>query len=425
MSSALGLAAVTAVLRDLLNDGLVNHDVSGVLDGHVTVSVLPPDRVVSGNESSQLNLFLYQVSPNSGWRNEGLPSRDGHGTRRLTNQPLALNLHYLLSAYTGGDLHAEILLGYAMQILHETPLLSRRAIRNALNPSLAVSDTLPSSLKALKDSGLEDQIEQIKITPELLNTEELSKLWSATMSHLRPSAAYMASVVLIQAREPARAPLPVLSRTVRVEAGDLPLLEAVEPADRQPVAQLDLPITLRGQALAGSDRVVVLANDRFRLTEEIAVPPSAVNDQLSFTIPAADQVRFPVGVYRVAVRLQRAGESRPRTTNQLAFTLAPTVTALPLLPVDRNPATLAARFNLTFQPPVREGQQAAVVLGDREVPAEPFTESTNTLSFDVPDAEAAPAPGVLVRLRIDGIDSTIFDLTTTPPRFRDQRLVIR
>ena len=78
MSTALAIAGVTAVLRDLLNDGLVNHNVSGVLGSSVTVSVLPPDRVVpaNGTEASQLNLFLHQVTPNPGWRNEGLPSRD-------------------------------------------------------------------------------------------------------------------------------------------------------------------------------------------------------------------------------------------------------------------------------------------------------------------------------------------------------------
>ena len=53
----------------------------------------------------------------------------------LSNPPLALNnLHYLLSAYSGGDLHAEILLGYAMQLLHEMPVLTRAAIRTAPTP---------------------------------------------------------------------------------------------------------------------------------------------------------------------------------------------------------------------------------------------------------------------------------------------------
>ncbi len=127
MSTALAIAGVTAVLRDLLNDGLINHNISGLLGSSVTVSVQAPDRVVTGStpEASQLNLFMYMVTPNFGWRNEGLPGRDGSGRTRLTNPPLALDLHYLLSAYSGADLHAEILLGYAMQLLHETPV--RRA----------------------------------------------------------------------------------------------------------------------------------------------------------------------------------------------------------------------------------------------------------------------------------------------------------
>ena len=71
MSSALAIAGVTAVLRDLLNDGLINHNVSGLLGSTVTVSAVPPDRVVPANgaESTQLNLFLHQVTFNTGWRN--------------------------------------------------------------------------------------------------------------------------------------------------------------------------------------------------------------------------------------------------------------------------------------------------------------------------------------------------------------------
>ena len=85
MSTALAIAGVTAVLRDLLNDGLINHNISGLLGSSVTVSVQAPDRVVTGStpEASQLNLFMYMVTPNLGWRNEGLPGRDGSGRTRL------------------------------------------------------------------------------------------------------------------------------------------------------------------------------------------------------------------------------------------------------------------------------------------------------------------------------------------------------
>ena len=83
MTTALGIAGVTAILRDLLNEGIINHNVSGVLGTTVSVSVLPPDRVVpaNGTETSQLNLFLYQVTPQPGLAQRGTAvSRRGGAT---------------------------------------------------------------------------------------------------------------------------------------------------------------------------------------------------------------------------------------------------------------------------------------------------------------------------------------------------------
>jgi hypothetical protein len=149
MSNALALASVTAVLKDLLDNALVDHSVSGAVGGPVTVTALAPNRIKAGDdERTQLNLFLYHVTPNSGWRNEGLPSRNGRGDR-LSNPPLALDLFYLLSAYGKQAFECEILLGYAMQMLHETPVLSRDAIRKTLTPPSPVGGgILPPALGA-------------------------------------------------------------------------------------------------------------------------------------------------------------------------------------------------------------------------------------------------------------------------------------
>jgi len=46
MSSPLAIAAVSAAIKDLLNDGLLNHDLSPV--GSFTVTAIPPDRVIAG-----------------------------------------------------------------------------------------------------------------------------------------------------------------------------------------------------------------------------------------------------------------------------------------------------------------------------------------------------------------------------------------
>src|SRR2546430_1456197 len=121
MSNALAIASVTRVLKDLLNNGLVDHDVTAAVGSSVTVTALPPDRLDASPGSAQtshLNLFLHKVTPNLGWRSADLPTRDGRG-ERVNNPLLPLNLHYILTAYGAEELHAEILLGYPMLPLHD------------------------------------------------------------------------------------------------------------------------------------------------------------------------------------------------------------------------------------------------------------------------------------------------------------------
>jgi len=447
MSSALAIAGVTAVLRDLLNDGLINHDATAALGVSITVSIGPPDRVISangGSESTQLNLFMYHVTPNTGWRNESLPSRDSSGRQRLTNAPLALNLHYLISAHAKEDLHGDILLGYAMQFLHERPALSREAIRKALNPSPQINgEALTPTMKALADSGLESQIEQIKITPEYLSTEEISKLWTATQSHLRPAAVYMASVVLIEAKEPAHTALPVLTRgpvikpkldqSTWYERGivvepdlvpPLPMLEAVIPAEKQPAAQVDKPIELHGHHLdakPGTTRKVRLVNDRFKVDQNIDATdppplPKISASSILFSIPA----EFPVGIYSVSALLQSPDQNDVRGTNRLAMILVPTITNMSPSSVS-NGVTL----RIEFAPRLFAGQEAVLVLGQQEfLPQIPATYPTAALDFVIEDAPVSPNPGLLVRLRIDGFESPIIDRTATPSVFFDKRITV-
>ena len=435
MSTALAIAGVTAVLRDRLNEGVVNHNVSAVTGSSVSVTTLAPDRVIptDGAESSQINLFLYQVTPNPGWRNDALPSRDGSGRHRLTNAPLALDLHYLISAYGNEPLHREILLGYAMQLMHEYPVLTREMIRTALNPSPDVGSDLPPALRALADCGLADQLETLKITPQVLGSEELSKLWTATQSHLRPSAAYQISVVLIEARTPTRPSLPVLSRGERDPVSGrergvvvspsmippLPTIETVHPAGNQPVIGLDAPVRLAGHHLDGSDRNVILRNERFDIDETLAADGSSAADHLDVTVPAARAADFPVGLYELSVRLVMPDETQPRQSNRLAGVIAPTITSLPAGPVARDGNGDAA-FSVGFTPTLRPGQTVSLLMGSQEILPKPFTTPTTTLDFIARAVPAGASPPL--RLRIDGVDSPIIDRSAEPPVFFDLRV---
>ncbi|MGZ8470976.1 MAG: DUF4255 domain-containing protein [Gemmatirosa sp.] len=193
-SSALGLASVTAVLKHLLENGVAARGVTAALGGDATVSSLPPDRVPSGaDERAQLNIFLYLVTPRVGL--SATASRDGGDAA-----PLTLELRYLLSAYGSQDYNAEILLGHALQLLHERPSLGSADVAAAL---AALTDTqdgrvIPPALAALRASDLAQQVERVEIRPEFLSAEEISKLWSALQARYRPSAVYRVSAVMIR-----------------------------------------------------------------------------------------------------------------------------------------------------------------------------------------------------------------------------------
>lgn len=428
MSSPLAIAAVTAVLKDLLNDGLLNHDLSSI--GSFSVTALPPDRISTGqNEPNQLNLFLYQVTPNLGWRNVGLPSRDGNGVR-LTNAPLALDLHYLLTAYGAQDLNAEVLLGYSMQLLHETPVLSRAQLRTVLGAPSPVNGTispLPSIFGNLTAIDLADQIELIKITPVFLTTEDLSKMWTAMQARYRPSMAYTASVVLIQADNLGRAAPPVLKRGpddrgATALAAPFPTLTSVRPAlsELLPAMRLGDDLLVTGSNLDASGSITaVLENARAQLTQEIGPVVADSSSKLTIHIPSigedADAMHeWAIGLYKLMLRISRPNVPE-WTTNSVAIALAPLITVAPL-----NDAPGNINLTVTCTPRLlpEQEQQASLIFGSRAILPTTVTQGGPTdptsLDFTIPNVAAGE---YLVRLRVEGIDSLPITITGSPAVF--------
>ncbi len=286
MSSALAVASVSFVLVDLLNNGLIDRDIGSSL-GEVIVTALAPDRVdEQRNTKSALNLFLYNVTQNEAWRNVNYPSRNAAG-QPINNPPLALNLHYLLTAYGAEQFHAEILLGYGMQLFHETPVLPRAAIRRSLAAPTEVNagGGLPAAMLNLYTSDLADQVELIKIWPQTLTTEEISRLWTAFQAKYRPTAAYQISVVLIQSEVSTQQALPVRKRTISVTPFQKPVinqvlsqLTPVSPVLNQPIFA-DSILILQGTELQGGVTTV-----QFGSVE--ATPTSITGSQIVVPLPA-------------------------------------------------------------------------------------------------------------------------------------------
>ena len=439
MSNALAIAGVSAVLKDLLDSGLIDHQVTDALGAGVLVSSLAPDVVPIDGPEPRLNLFLHQVTHNTAWRNVDLPSRNPSG-HRVSNPPLALDLHYLLTAYGIAELQAEVLLGYGMQLLHENPVLSRAAIRAALNPSPVSGALLPSVYQALRSADLAEQVELLKITPSPMNTEEVSRLWSALQAHYRPTAAFQVSVVLIEPRGPAISPLPVLTRGQRIAGterdegvtvtpGLVPpysTLESILAAAHAAPSMLQLGdvVTVKGHHLAGTARAILLRSDRFRVEREIPLASSTDEATFVFTVPnlPAD---LPVGVYQLELRVLRAGDKEPRTSNVLPVALAPTITFPPMAmtrgAVNGTPNVLS--LTIGCQPEVRVGQKVALLMDSREAPAQPFAANTATLNFEFADAPPAGATPLL-RLKVDGIESIVINRAKRPPVFFDHYITL-
>jgi hypothetical protein len=416
VSNALGISAVTAVLEYLFNSV---YPGSGL--GSVTVTAVAPDIVQSrlgGTSASQLlvNVFLHQVTLSAAWRNVDLPSLAADGSTRLSDPPLALDLHYLLTAYGSEDCEAEALLGYAVQLMHETPTLARNQIRTAL-ANLPPTNPLAGVLGA---SGLADQIEMIKITPATLGREELAWLWTALKADYRPTFPFQVTVVLIQAQHLLQSGLPVLQRKVQAQPSLLPpfaLLTEADPPNGQPAACLGDTVTVEGANLAAATGIVV-TNSRLGVNQSLGPLANVNNASFQFTVPnpvlpppQPNPSDLPAGIYNVSAQVPQGSDVL--STNGVPLAIAPKIGA------GWPPGPLASgsgvKVTIPCTPYLRPGQQASLLIGGQEAPADPIATPTNSPSFTF--ATLMPSSQVPVRLRVDGIDSPIIDMTKQPPAF--------
>lgn len=204
MSNFLAIATVTAALQDLLQEAAAAA-VAGA-----TVTVQRPEAASNGAQSDpKINLYLYQVAPNAGWRNSEISFRyanatdaNNRGKDRVEHRAIVpLNLHYLISFYGAeSELQPQRLLGGAVGALQEHARLSLSQVRGAVQ-----------SRGYLTGSDLDFQlehIEHVQLSPILLDLEEMSKIWSVffQVPHAL-SIAYEAAAVLIEPGAPRSIPV--------------------------------------------------------------------------------------------------------------------------------------------------------------------------------------------------------------------------
>jgi hypothetical protein len=416
MSNTLAIAATTATLRSLLMSKL----------GIQNVTVRAPDTARKGISTDQVNLFLYQALPNAAWRNIDMPRQLKPG--ETGQPPLPLMLYYLITAYSDDedDTSSHRLLGQAMGILHDHPVLGAKEIEDATAP-----------IAELVNSDLHRQVERLRITLQPLTLEDMSKLWSPFQTQYRLSAAYQVSVILIESTRPVKSPLPVLARSqddqgVTSLTGGVPILEEarvpfsgvfsdeIRLTRAAPSARLGDQLALIGRNLVGGSVSVAFRHQRLVGTFQPAQIVAVKDDTIVVELPApgdpADStsptVTWPAGFYMAKVTLKRTGEP-DRISNEVAFSLAPTIAL--------SPATTAAGdidLTVTCAPMVRPDQRVSLLFREGEIMAPAFTAPTNSLTFEL---TAVPPGDYVVRLRVDGIDSLPIDRQAATPTFADDQ----
>jgi hypothetical protein len=161
-----------------------------------TFTGLAPDAIRDGN-GPQLSLFLYHVESDNAqestfWSAQMLRS-PGQPVRYL---PLALNLFYLLSAYSDGSYTEEQeAMSVALRIFHANVVVR--------------SDTTPTPAWSLT------------LTMEHRSYDELSRLWQATTVPVRLGVVYRAAVLFLNPDDPVHAAKDVDEVRVTVNGTDV------------------------------------------------------------------------------------------------------------------------------------------------------------------------------------------------------------
>jgi hypothetical protein len=396
VSNFLAIATVTAALQQILQ-GPVKAAVGGA-----TVGFNRPDGTSGATPGPLVNAYLYQVTPNAAYRNADVPTRRSDGT--LVQKPqTALDLNYLFT-FHGDDskLEPQRMLGAVVNTLHSQPLLSTQNIQAAA-----------TQFAFLAGSGLDTQVERVKFTPTSLSLEEFTKLWSAFFQvEYSLSAAYQASLVLIESDDTPQEGPPVGARNVYALPFRQPFITQVisQAGANRPILPTSTLIVKGTQLFAPLTLI---------RTGNVVVTPSTVTDKaIILPVPAA----LTAGVQALQVIQQLSIGTPPQPHSGFESNLAPFV----LHPVIVPQTASSAQISLNITPTAQQGQRATLLLNEATSPPPaspaaytfslaPLAASTGTLTFNLTNVKAGGTT-YFIRVAVDGAESPL-DLDPTSATF--------
>lgn len=379
-----------------------------VAESGLGVTILPLDKLYPPGENPGLNLHLYRILPNASWRNRDIPWKVPPGV--VGQPPLALDLHYLLTATAPKQDDAQAHLGAGMLAFHDNPVLDPGG--TAIAP-----------------------FERARISMQALSLDDMEKLWAGVPTPRLLSVAYEVSLVLIESEKPTRSPLPVLTRgtgndAIVVQARLYPSIDQVEVGGKafdlwlkvssragRTAAQFDDKILVSGDGLSAGDEAVIRALGDPDPSKAISCILTSsgdgglVADLSKINLATA---KFPAGPCSIAVQSKGAG-GRADETNAMPFALAPKITAIDATAAIAMPHDI----KVDFVPPLVGHEKVALIVGSTQLPPKNPAPGTS-LTFELkglPDRDfLTPTQSFPVRLRVDGIESFSVDLDKTIPQ---------
>lgn len=392
MSNVLAIATVSAALQRLLMP---------VASAAVPGSEVWVDRSDVKRQKSGVNIYLYRHSIDSVSRNEDLPARRANGT--LAARPkLATTLHYLLTFHGKDDeLVPQRLLGATAASLHSRPIVTRALIE-------AVTDeaALPQGMhKYLASNDLLDADELVRVSPDPMSLDELSKLWSVFFqSPYQLSATYAASAVLLEETGETPVPAPPVTRPQLIVRTLLrpTILSARNAGDPRSPLLADTVLQIEGSGLRGDETLV-----RVGPAEITPDPDRLTAGTLSVDVPAVG-LRAGLQPVTVAHRWLVGDPTQPRggeTSNAVGVLVAPRITL----------NVTAGQIGVTSDLSIGPRQQVSVGLLDpatgasmRVIDVPERTGDTTTVTVDKPGASPElPAGQYGVVLVVDGAQSPV------------------
>jgi hypothetical protein len=378
---------------------------------------LAPD-AAKGQSGPQLSLYLYHVESDNAqqslsWQPWML---DVAGGEPIRFQPLALDLFYLLFAYSEGETgwtQEQEAMSVALRIFHENPIVRSEP-----------GATVPWELT---------------LTMEHRSYDELSRLWQATTAPLRMSVVYRAAVVFIDPDpkpesvtepettdfsvtvDPVPLPLPEAPNQYPVLFGTERELSYVTPGGTPPPLWLSNTALVPGQnawllgsylGVAGeSDQVYLLSADGTGEVDITAwtVPAESTTSKFALALPAvvgsAPTDSPAPGVYLLRVGSGTLGSPGAVRSGSISITVAAYVDPAPGPVLSGSaPFTVTGAGFTSGQTEVLVGTTALADTSGTpaagQVKLDPFGTS---FSFAPP---AGPSGEVLpVRVRVSGIES--------------------